>query len=51
MRSGSGIGWFLCAAGGSQEGGDGDGRHLRVVAVDVTLLSFSLKGGRREERS
>lgn len=38
----SGIGWFLCAAGRSQDHPHSDGRQLTVGAVDLTLLSFSL---------
>lgn len=39
----SGIGWFLCAAGRSQDGSHGDGRQLIVGDVDLARLSFSLR--------
>lgn len=43
------IGWFLRAAGWSQDGSDGDGRQLAVEAVDLSLLSFSLRDGKNKD--
>lgn len=38
----SGIGGFLCAAGRSQDGGGGNGGHLKVRGAGLKRLSFSL---------